>query len=211
MARTIPDLDERDFTVRDQLRQQLRQLREDQGISQRELAERIGCDASGIRRLERQGVLQSRLGTTIRWAGGLRHTLVTEPVGFPPPRRVWRPPAATGVDAILAMLVHTEGITGDDWAAPRLIGTLVGIRVACGVTQRELAGRLHLSEQAVSFMETATMDSALVVVQRYARAVAVCSQWRSGYLGVWLQPVVPEPQHAVDSCSGDTPVLVPSA
>jgi transcriptional regulator with XRE-family HTH domain len=211
MARTIPDLDERDFTVRDQLRQQLRQLREDQGVSQRELGERIGADASGIRRLERQGVLQSRLGTTRRWAGGLHHHLVTEPVGFPPARKMWRSPTASGVDAILALLVHTEGLAGDDWAAPRLIADLVGIRVACGVTQRDLARRLDLTEQAVSFMETATMDSALVVLQRYPRAVAACSQWRGGHLAVRLEPIVQEPQHTVDSCSGDTAVLVPSA
>jgi HTH-type transcriptional regulator/antitoxin HipB len=71
------------------LGERVRQLRESEGLSQRELAERIGSTQPAIARLEAGGVTPS-LGTLERIADALGTTLVVElafPSGQPPTSR----------------------------------------------------------------------------------------------------------------------------
>lgn len=210
MARVIADLHPGDFTARDHIRWQLREIRRRGGITQRELGDRLGVDQSNIRRLERAGVLQSRTSSVVRWARALGHELKLEPALLPAPIPLRRPSRSRDADEMLAILVHSAGLAGDDWRAARLVADLTGIRIAAGVTQQRLADRLGLSLQAISYLEASTVDNAIVVLQRYARGVAQCSRWRHGRLEVWLEPIVSNPQPTVDSCSVDTPELVPS-
>lgn len=209
MARSIADLHPDDHATRDRLRRQLRALREQAGVSQRELGERMGVDQANIRRLERKGVLQSHTGTVARWARGLRHRLVLEPAGFPHPLRAGWPGSRTPNDmvALVAQLVRAEA---DEWLAARTTSTLTGVRLACCVTQERLAARLDVSEQAVSVFEAGVSDSTLVLLQRYARGIARCTRtWRDGYLDVRLEPI--DPGHAERSYSVVPGELVPSA
>lgn len=193
MARRIADLDERDYQTRIALRAQLRALRVDQGVSQRELGDRLGGrDGSCVRRLERQGVDQSRTSTVMRWARALGKTLALEPVGFPRPATFIRPSKSSDVDALLSAIL--PGLTGDEWDIARMIEKLAGIRIACSVSQEKLADRLNLTEQAVSFFETSAADTALVMLQRHARGIAKCSRRPDAHLAVRLEDPAPQPE-----------------
>ena len=190
MARRIADLDERDYQVRIALRAELRALREQQGLSQHALGERMSMDGAGVRRLERQGVDQSRASTVMRWAHALGRTLVMEPVGFPRPARFVRPSKANEVDLLLSAIL--PGLTGAEWDVARLIEKLAGIRIACYVSQLRLADRLNVTEQAVSFFETSAADTALVMLQRHARGIAKCSHRADAHLAVRLELPAPD-------------------
>lgn len=211
MARTIADLHPDDAAARETLRTQLRAVRETAGLSQRQLGERLGTDQANIRRLEQQGVRQSRTGTVARWARALGHELVLEPVDLPSPSLFRRPSRASGVDEILTAILHGPELTGPEWKAAHVMAQLIGIRNAAGVTQHALAARLGLTYQAIAFTEQATADTALVVLQRYARGIAQCSRYRTGRLDVRLEPIARNPQHPGDSRSVDTGELIQSA
>lgn len=190
MGRRIHDLDDRDSQARAGLRIQLRARREELGISQFALGEKLGWQAANVRRLERQGVDQSYAHTVMRWARALGLRLAVEPVGFPKPWTV----GADRVDRMLSALATQMYETGrcdtaDEWEVLRLTKQLVGIRLACGVTQDQLAGVFGVSTQAVSLFEIVDKTTSLVALQRHARGIARCSpRWRDGYLCVRLEP-----------------------
>jgi len=186
MGRTVVDLDDRDLAVRDALRLELTALRLAAGLSQRQVAIAMGSEASLVRGLERAGVLQSRTGTVLRWARALGKRVIIEPVGFPPPAKQRWPSRSAGVEGLLATIAQTEWADRDEWVAAGIAADLAGIRVACGITQTELADVLGISEQAVSILETAGTDTMLVVLQRYARGLARCSRRPDAHLHVRL-------------------------
>lgn len=192
MARRVADLDERDYQVRIAIRGELRRLREEQGLSQRALGERLGIEGSGVRRLERDGVDQSRTSTVMRWARALGKELVLKPVGFPRPAPIVRPSKSNDVDLLLSAIL--PDLTGDAWAVARMVETLTGIRVACYVSQLRLAEQLDLTDQAVSVFETSAADAALVMLQRHARAIARCSRRPDAHLAVRLEDPAPQPE-----------------
>lgn len=187
MGRHITDLDARDRQARLDVRTQLRAHRELLGLSQRALGLRLGYEAANVRRLEREGVNQSYTVTVMRWARALGLRLVLQPVGFPPPARS----VGDSVDDLLAALsgqVDMSGDAGDAWAVTRITQQLVGIRLACRVTQPQLASQFRTTEQNVSLIETAGSSTALVVLQRHARGIARCSWRPAAYLDVRLEP-----------------------
>lgn len=187
MARRIDDLDQRDLQTRLAIRAQLRARREQLGMSQQALGDLLSTGASNVRRLERQGVDQSYTTTIMKWARMLGLRLAITPVGFPPPARV----GADRVDDLLAAVsgqMHTVGGTdnADQWEVTRLMRALSGIRVACAVTQRQMAARMGVCGQAASLVEISGSSTALVVLQRHARAIARCSRRSQAYLDVRL-------------------------
>jgi transcriptional regulator with XRE-family HTH domain len=196
MARRIPDLHPDDYTTRIELRAQLRRIREAAGLSQRDMKPLLGFDQGTISKMERLGVEQAKTATVARWARALGHRLTLTPTGFPPPVR-WRR-QSRGNDPVAGLLSALAG-TGagegavfggsDEWLAARTLNDLVGIRVACAVSQERLAQVLGISEAAISLTELGTADNQLVTLQRYARAVARVSRYRCGYLAVSLDPI----------------------
>lgn len=184
MGRTVTDLDERDLAARDRLRLDLIQARLDAGLSQRAVAHAMGRQASMVRQLEAGMVLQSRTGTVVRWASALGRKVTIEPVGFPAPVRGRPPSRSTDVDDLLTAMTHTMPADLDDWVAARVAADLVGIRIACGISQPVLADALGITEQAVSIFETSGADTALAVLQRYARALARCTRRTDAHLHV---------------------------
>ena len=174
MARRIADLDARDYQARVDIRVQLRARRQACGWSQRKLGDRLGYDAANIRRLEREGVDQSFTVTVMRWARELGTRLVLTPVGFPPPAPYYR----NMIEAMAeAMALAAPGEADDAAEVAGLIQQLVGIRLACRVTQPQLAKQFGTTVQNVSLIETAGSSTALVVLQRHARGIARCA-WR---------------------------------
>lgn len=184
MARRINDLDDRDLAARIRIRQQLVAAREQAGLTCRQLGEKLHYEPANIRRLERQGVDQSYTVTVIRWARALGRDLVLEPVGFPPPR----PPLAA---RHLTAMVAAAGIDADERRVARMVLCLAGIRVACAVTPAQLAERLGITPSAVGLFETSGASSALVALQRHARAVARCARRSNAYLAVHLSDTNP--------------------
>jgi transcriptional regulator with XRE-family HTH domain len=204
MGRRINDLDDRDFQARTAMRIQLRARRETLGLSQRALGQILGYAAANIRRLEREGVDQSYTTTIMRWARALGFRLMMQPVGFPPPARS----IGDSVDDLMAALgaeIDLGGTAGDAWEVNRLTAELVGIRLACRVTQPQLARQFKTTDQNVSLIETSGNSTALVVLQRHARAIGRCSWRPDAHLAVWLDDETTHPR------SVDTAQLVPSS
>ena len=186
MARHVDDLHPDDLTARIDLRARLCSIREQAGLTTRDTATRMGVDVANFRRLERQGVTQSRYATVARWARALDHRLVLTPEGFPNPVR-WRLHDVSHRERTLTALVDTYNVAAlgghDGWAAAKLLRDLTGIRVACGISQRRLADTIGVTEQCVSLFEVSLSDPMLVMCQRYARAVAgACRPRRYGAL-----------------------------
>lgn len=186
MARRVDDLDDRDRQTRLAIRAQLRGRREQLGMSQQALGDLMRTNPANVRRLERQGVDQSYTISVMKWARMLGLRLAITPVGFPPPV------AAGGdrADELLAAVsgqIHVAGDAGDMWEVVRLMRTLVGIRVACAVSQRRMAARIGVTEQAISLVEVSGSSTALVVLQRHARGIARCSRRPEAYLDVRLE------------------------
>lgn len=192
MARHIPDLHPDDQTVRIELRARFRALREQRGLSQRDLGELMGLGQGNIGRLERAGVDQSKTSTVARWARVLGHRLTLTPQGFPAPVRWRRKTGDPGAD-LMAALVNTYNVGAfggtDGWLAARTLHDLVGIRIACGVRQEQLGRVLGVSEQSVSLTERNAADNQLVTLQRYARGLARASRHKGGYLAVGIDPI----------------------
>lgn len=204
MARRIGDLHPDDLAARVELRAQLRRIREQAGLSQRDFAPLVGRSQPGVGKFERDGVDQSKTSTIAAWARALGHRLVLAPIGFPRPVR-WRRQnnPSSPVDRLLFDLVSTYNVGAfggpDGWLAAVTLNDLVGIRIACGVSQEQLGRVLGVSEQCVSLTERNAADNQLVTLQRYARAVARASRHRGGYLAVGLDPIVhDQAQHAGD-------------
>lgn len=192
MARRIGDLHPDDRTARIEIRTRLRALREQQDLSQRDLARLLGLGQGNIGRFEREGVDQSKTSSIAAFARVLGHRLTLTPTGFPAPSR-FRPWTANTnlADRLLADLVETWNVGAfggaDGWLAAHTLHTLVGIRIACGVHQHQVGRVLGVSEQSVSLTERNAADNQLVTLQRYARALAKASRHRGGYLAVGLE------------------------
>jgi transcriptional regulator with XRE-family HTH domain len=186
MGRRVADIDERDRQVRVDVRSRLRTRRQQLGWSQRQVGELLGSHPANIRRLEREGVDQSYAISVMRWARVLGLRLVLQPVGFPPPAVQ----VGDAVDDLLTAVagdIRGSGDLDDAWEMTRIMGQLVGVRLACRVTRPQLAKRIGTTEQNVSLIETAGSSTALVVLQRHARAVAKCSWRPDAYLSVSLE------------------------
>lgn len=193
MARRISDLHPDDQATRIELRGRLRALREQQGLSQRDLGRLLDLGQGNIGRLERAGVDQSKTSTIARWARMLGHRLTLTPTGFPPPVSSWRRKDSDPGAALFNALVATCNVGAfggsDGWLAARTLHDLVGIRIACGVRQELLGRVLGVSEQSVSLTERNAADNQLVTLQRYARGIARASRHKGGYLAVGLDPI----------------------
>lgn len=193
--RRIVDLHPDDHTTRVELRTRLVTIREELGMTQHAFSEKyLGHGKGGsssIGKLERVGVEQSKVSTIARWARILGYRLTLTPTGFPAPAR-WRRQNG-GRAQLLARLVAADAVTGiggaDGWLAARTLHALTGIRIACGVTQAAVAQVQGITKESVSITEGGFADNQLVVLQRYARAVARASRYRSGYLAVGLDPI----------------------
>ncbi len=184
MGRRIADLDDRDYQARVDIRTQLRARRELWGWSQKKLGEALGYEAGNVRRLERQGVDQSYTVTVMRWARALGMRLVVEPVGFPRPVHYYR----DMIQAMAhAMLTAGPGDADDAAEVAGIVQQLVGIRLACRVTQTQLGQRFGITDQSVSLIETSGSSCALVVLQRHARGIAKCSWRPDAHLAVRLE------------------------
>lgn len=196
MARRVVDLDPADYTARIELRARFRLLREQAGLSQREFGKLTGQQQGTVSKFERTGVDQAMTSTIARWARWLDHRLTLTPVGFPRPVR-WRRQSDRGAD-LLAALVTTHNVAAfggaDGWMAASTLYDLVGIRVACGVSQERLAQVLGISEQSISLTERGFADNQLATLQKYARALARASRHRGGHLTIGLDPI-DQPQH----------------
>lgn len=209
MARRIEDLHPDDYATRIELRGQLRALREQCGLSQRDLGKLLGLHQGNIGRMEREGVDQSKTSTVAGWARVLWRRLTLTPIGFPPPAR-WRRRTADmhPADRLLADLVETWNVGAfggtDGWLAARTLYDLVGIRIACGVRQDQLGQVLGISEQSISLTERGTADNQLVTLQRYARGLARASRHKGGFLAVGLDPI----EHHQPKQHPDPPVSV---
>lgn len=182
MATFVADLDDGDRRAREVLRGQLRARRELLGWSQRKTAERIGIDTASVRRRERLGVDQAYASTVLRWARALGLRLVMDPVGFPPT------PAADVDDLLAAIGGELSPGTSAAWQTVAVMENLVRLRLACRVTQRQLADVFGTTEQAVTLVETSGSTNALVVLQRHARGIARCAWLPGAHLSVHLEP-----------------------
>lgn len=180
----ITDLDGRDRAARAALAPALRARREQLGLSQRAVAAPSGHDAAMVRRLERLGGDQARATTFMWWARAVGWRLRLEPVGFPD--LTGRP---GGVFA--AMRATLDGDGDDVWQVAALTGELAAIRVACGVKHDQLAALFGLTDQAISDIERSPAASALVLLQRHARGIAICARRPGAYLAVRLEPYPP--------------------
>lgn len=198
MAGRVEDLDRRDRMRRIVLRADLRQAREDQGLSQRQLAERLGIDQPGVGRYERGD--QWKITTVLRWARALSSRVVLRPSGFPPAGRSMYWGKNADIEGALNDILGTVHVSDpdrdDEWAVAKLLSELAGVRAACGVSQKRLAARLGISEQSVSLFEGADHGTSVAMAQRYTRALGLESG-RKGLLNVALEPApVPEVEDA---------------
>lgn len=187
---TATDLDPRDRTNRLALRTSLRTARETDGISQRELGERLGIDQPGVGRYERAD--NWRITTALRWARALNRRVVLRPTGFPTAagRPVnWGTKNSDIQDALRDVLgaMTADGDASDDWTVAKLQSELAGIRVACGITQLRLATRIGVTVQALSLFEGADHGTSVVMAQRHARGIARCAGLPAAYLHLDLE------------------------
>lgn len=185
MAHPIGDLDVRDRRARAPLHFQLRARRQQLGWSQARVGQATGFDAAGVRRLERIGVDQSYASTVIRWATALGWRLALTPTGFPPL-------PSGGLDELLGTVaVDMPASAAASWQAMQVLAELARIRVACQVTQRELATLFGTTTQAVSMVEVGGAGTPLVGLQRHARGIARCAGLPGAYLAVNLREGTP--------------------
>ncbi len=186
MGRRVDDLSPADRDARIDVRTRLRARRIELGLSQRQLGRRLGYEAANIRRLEREGVDQSYTVTVMRWARALDMQLGLTPVGFPRPGYYYRDMVAA---MVTAMATAGPGEAEDAAEVAGLVQQLVALRIACGVSQDQLAKRIGTTDKNVSLIETAGSATALVVLQRHARAIGKCAARPEAHLAVTLQPV----------------------
>ncbi len=58
-----------------------------------------------------------------------------------------------------------------------LAGALVARRLELGLTQTEVAARMHTSQSAVARLESGTLDVRMSTLERYAAAVGHVLDW----------------------------------
>ncbi len=182
MARHVHDLHPDDHAARVRIHRQLRQLRRDTGMRRRDVADRMGMDPANLGRLERNGADQSRAVTIAAWARALDHRLVLTLDGYPPPCP-WRRQEQTPRMNVIAALLETRNVAAfggeDAYRIAALTVDLIGVRNACGVSQRALAAQLNVSEACVSQFENGITESLLALLQRYARGITYAGRYRS--------------------------------
>lgn len=153
--RTPPDLDPADADAREHLRDTLTGMRVDAGLSQRDLALWMGLHPSAVSLLESRTTW--RISTVQRWAHALGHRLVLWPDGLPyVDVSMFRPQG----DEMRAM----------EWDRRALIEAMADARRELGITQRELAARLGVTEPAIGLAERES-DVLMISAQRYCRGL----------------------------------------
>lgn len=145
------DLDPADLEIRIGLRDLLLTRRHQLGWSQAALATVLGMEPSAVAYWE--GASSWRMTSVQRWAGCLGGVLLAFPGGEPPER-----PERPG------------GTEGWAWDRRQLLADLRSARRAAGVTQRQLAGRIGITDGAVRQLEHGT-NVRLCTAQRYVRAL----------------------------------------
>lgn len=105
--------------------------------------------------------------------------------------------------------------TADARAVERLVDTLVEHRLRLGLSQAEVAERMHTTQSAVSKFERAGGDPRLSTLQRYARAVEarlrhvvdasppVSAEWRTG------PSAAMDVETTIDDTPDDEPIVLP--
>lgn len=206
----IIDLHPDDFANRDALRRELIRLRSEvRGLSQRDFGALLDRDQGGIGRLERTD--QWHMRTLQRWCRALGVEILLEPVGFPPPAKVrtLHPTKNDQVDDLLAAIVGgftpSDTVAADAWRVVQWQYELAGIRCALNVTQKQMARALLNTTAAVSDFESGEHGSRLIIMQRYARALARIAGRPHAYLAIALReladeeesPATPDPSHCL--------------
>lgn len=162
MTITITDLHPADLHARMQIRFQLRQLREDAGLSQSQFAELSGTAQTAVSAVEIAPACGWRISTVQRYARHLGRRLTFRLDGIPEP-----PPGP------LALLHHghRSPVLTESWERAVLCERLAGARVAARLRQLDVAARLGVTVQAVSSFERTPDGVLMVSAQRYARAI----------------------------------------
>lgn len=173
----IIDLHPDDHAERIALRTELVRLRvEEHRLSQRDFGAVYGIDQGGVGRLERTD--QWLMRTVQRWSRKLKRELLLQPVGFPPPAvvRTLHPTKSGDLDGLLSAIISgvkpTNPDQADSWRTSMWQHELAGIRCALDVTQKQMGRALGNTVQAVSDFESGNHGSRLIIMQRYARALA---------------------------------------
>jgi transcriptional regulator with XRE-family HTH domain len=188
-VRSIEDLRPVDHDTREELRAGLLARRQELGLTQYQVADRLGVCQTVVQRFEKQ--LQWRMSTLSRWALALDGAVIRyRLVDFPDP---W----------------HVHGIHGHEYTCPdgpaeeverwhrsRAIGDVIGARHAVNHSGRRwvdlnrLADIIGCTEPTLSQWEDDVQDDTrLAVLQRYATATAIAARMPDSHLTVAL--VVP--------------------
>lgn len=153
--RTPPDLHPDDLATRENLRDILRQTREDAGLSQRAFGELMGVGPTTVWHMEANTNWQ--LSTVQRWAYHLGLWLVLYPDFLPIQENMnlMRPQ-----DPKAAMAFDRDALKD----------AMIEARRARRFTQERIGEKLGISENGVGAMEK-EKDNLLISVQRYLRAI----------------------------------------
>lgn len=153
--RTPPDLHPDDLGVRENLRDMLEQVREEIGISHRELGERTGQKPATAWKMARS--VNWQFSTTQRWAAGLELRLVVYPECSP-------------LDEYVNLLRPQDLLAGLAFDRAAFKEVVVDARHIRGMNQQQLADALGVSGNAVGHFEK-EQDPLMVSMQRYCRAL----------------------------------------
>lgn len=169
--RTPPDLHPDDPATRYGLRDMLVDTRHNYGMTQRDLAERLGRYKSTVATMERDS--HWRVSTVQRWAHALGLRLLLTP-------------AVTGINDDLFLLRPADPDAAMAFDRRAFIESLADARRAVRMTQRILAERLGITENGVGEIEK-ERDVLLSTAQRYCRALGTslsidleeCPSWQA--------------------------------
>lgn len=180
--KTIEDLREHDRQVRINLRADLIARRHVVGLSQRQVADRLGGISQPVFARFEKG-LQWKLSTVQRWARAVDAQARFRVDGFPDPWHVYHPGHECACPE-----GPVEEI--DRWLRSNIIANAIGVRWATGPSLNRVADLIDCTYQSVSEWEdTAEDDTRLPVLQRYVRATAILARIPDAHLAVDL--VVP--------------------
>ncbi len=191
----IEDLREQDHQVRVNLRADLIARRHVVGLSQRQVAERLGTTQPVFARFEKG--LQWKLSTVQRWARAVEAESRFHVVGFPDPWHVYHPGHEYACpDGPIEEV--------DRWRRSNIIADAIGVRWATGPSLARVADLIDCTYQSVSQWEdTAEDDTRMPVLQRYVRATAILARIPDAHLAVDLvvpdqtAPAVPAGAHTI--------------
>jgi transcriptional regulator with XRE-family HTH domain len=156
----VVDLHPDDTAARQRLGDQLRDARRAAGLSQRDLAARLGVVHSAVVAVEAN--TSWRMSTLRRWARGLDMELLAHPAGMPE--------LPTEVKALAAMVTADD--RGDRFAVAALVAEITFARETLGLTKAEMGRRLGVAARGVSAIENgARGDIMVVTAQRMWRVL----------------------------------------